>query len=215
VHPEKRCGGDPLGWIWTHVGTLRICGNLLRWLREDDLHQLEASLRALQLPEHVRASVGPFLFIRDDQAYWPTTMVAERGDITFRAWKALGSHTERRFFEVGELEGLAEEVVSGVIQANIAGISPEPLIVKRGRRKEVRTGFHFRALIEIVYWHLANALQRGRLWICEVEACRAFFIQRRRGQRYCPPPYGHRGRSRCATLARQDRFQTRRAERGL
>jgi hypothetical protein len=103
---------------------------------------------------------------------------------------------------------LGEEVVRGVIQANIAGISPEPIIVKRGRQKEARTGFHFRALIEIVYWHLANALQRGRLWICEAEDCRTFFVQRSRGQRYCPPPYGHKGASRCATRARQDRLRS-------
>jgi hypothetical protein len=100
VPPEKRCGGDPLEWIWAHVATLQICGNLLRWLRQDDLNRLEASLRSLQLPEHVRASVWRFLFFtREDEAHWPAARVAERGDITYRSWRALGAHTEQHGVE--------------------------------------------------------------------------------------------------------------------
>jgi hypothetical protein len=215
VPPEKRRGGDPVGWIWAHIETLQMCGRLLRWLREEDLNRLEASLCALQLSDQVRASVWRFLFfMRDDEAHWPATIMAARGEIIYRSWRALGAHTQQRFVAERELEELAEEVISSVIQANIGGISPEPIIVKRRRRQEIRTGFHFRALIEIVYWHLANALQGGRLWICEAEDCRAFFVQRSRGQRYCPRPYGEHGRSPCATRARQDRHQQRMDGRG-
>ena len=54
----------------------------------------------------------------------------------------------------------------------------------------------------MVYWHLLQITARGVVQRCAEASCRAFFVQTRRMQRFCPAEAPVRT-SRCAVRARR------------
>src|SRR5207245_529542 len=62
------------------------------------------------------------------------------------------------------------------------------------------------ALIAVVYWHLLQISVRGVVQRCAEVSCRAFFVQTRRTQRFCPAEDLKR-ESRCAVRARRRAYR--------
>jgi hypothetical protein len=63
-------------------------------------------------------------------------------------------------------------------------------------------GCQFQALLAMVYWHLLQVGAQGVVQRCAEASCRAFFVQTRRTQRFCPAEAPAR-ESRCAVRARR------------
>jgi CGNR zinc finger len=103
---------------------------------------------------------------------------------------------------------LAHLVRRNLINANIDGIYPQP--AEDGGKD--RIVFRFRALIEVAYWHLANAIVTGHVKRCESPDCGALFVQTDPRERYCPPRFRQRESS-CAVRARVRRFRERNEDR--
>ncbi len=89
------------------------------------------------------------------------------------------------------------------LNPNIAGIRRQVFEV----RGHARSYFTFRAMIEAIYWQLADKLENGGIRRCE--ECKRFFVARDKRQRYCPPPDGLK-RSRCASRFNVTQFRERR-----
>ena len=68
-----------------------------------------------------------------------------------------------------------------------------------------RSDFRYQALIEVIYWHLADTLTGRRIRRCKAQGCGGLFAQTDPRQLYCPPPIGVRGKSRCAERERKRR----------
>jgi hypothetical protein len=66
--------------------------------------------------------------------------------------------------------------------------------------------FTFSALVEVAYWHLANAVDGGVVKRCENEKCGAVFIQTDGRQRFCPARFGQK-ESACAVHQRVKRYR--------
>jgi hypothetical protein len=91
-----------------------------------------------------------------------------------------------------------------LINQNIVGIY-RGLTVRKDKPTD-QTMFRYSAMIDIVYWHIATAIDGGTIRRCQERSCGAFFIQHHGGQHFCPP-YGKQTESPCANRNRFRRFQ--------
>jgi hypothetical protein len=173
--------GDPLAWIWAQAETVALCLLLTYGLQAGDDATLQHGLRALQLPQPPQTDGGPLLIVPAvwDQprvhVCWPSPLY------TPEDWRTYARYIRRE-----------------VINAHLMGILPQ--LVDHGARDH--PGCQFQALIAMVYWHLLQVGAQGVVQRCAEVSCRAFFVQTRRTQRFCPAEAPAR-ESRCAVRARR------------
>jgi hypothetical protein len=195
--------GDPLLWVWAHAHTLRICLELSYRLEEGDITSLRSYVRSLHVTQADLEVWESWLGGPADDRHWaspdtwPTAVVAKRGEITHYQWGWLGwgSHDPLHYDDV---KALARRIRRSLINANIAGI--RRVLLDDGRND--RLFWEFRALIEMAYWHVAQAVDGKHMKRCEAEDCGAHFVQTDSRQRFCPPMFGQKGESRCAVRHR-------------
>jgi len=173
--------GDPLPWIWAQAETVALCLLLTYGLQTGDDATLQHGLRAVQLPQPPQADGGPRLIL-------PTVWDQPRVHVSWPA--PLHSPEDWRTY--------ARYIRREVLNAHLLGIRPQ--LVDRGATD--RPGCQFQALIAMVYWHLLQITARGVVQRCAEASCRAFFVQTRRMQRFCPAEAPVRT-SRCAVRARR------------
>ena len=171
--------GDPLAWIWAQADTVTLCLLLTYGLQTGDDATLQHGLRAVQLPQPPQPDGGPRLIVPAvwDQprvhVYWPAPLHSPED------WRTYARHIRRE-----------------ILNAHLRGILPQ--LVERGSTDQ--PGCQFQALIAMVYWHLLQVAARGVVQRCAEASCRAFFVQTRRTQRFCPTEKPARD-SRCAVRA--------------
>ena len=173
--------GDPLAWIWAQAETVALCLLLTYGLQAGDDATLQHGLRALQLPQPPQIDGGPRLIVPAvwDQprvhVCWPSPLHSPED------WRTYARYIRRE-----------------VINAHLMGILPQ--LVDHGAMDH--PGCQFQALIAMVYWHLLQVGAQGVVQRCAEVSCRAFFVQTRRTQRFCPAEEPAR-ESRCAVRARR------------
>ena len=173
--------GDPLAWIWAQAETVALCLLLTYGLQAGDDATLQHGLRALQLPQPPQTDGGPRLIVPAvwDQprvhVCWPSSLHSPED------WRTYARYIRRE-----------------VINAHLMGILPQ--LVDHGVMDH--PGSQFQALIAMVYWHLLQVGAQGVVQRCAEASCRAFFVQTRRTQRFCPAEEPAR-ESRCAVRARR------------
>ena len=173
--------GDPLGWIWAQAETVALCLHLTYGLQAGDDAALQHSLRAVQLPQPPQTDSGPQLIV---PAVWDQPRVPI-------SWASpLHSPEDWRTY--------ARAIRREVMNAHLLGILPQ--LIDRGDRDH--PSCHFQALIAMVYWHLLHIATQGIVQRCADASCRAFFVQTRRTQRFCPAEPPARD-SPCAVRARR------------
>jgi len=173
--------GDPLAWIWAQAETVALCLLLTYGLQTGDDVTLQHGLRAVQLPQPPQLDGGPRLIV-------PVVWDQPRVHV---CWPSpLHSPEDWRTY--------ARAIRREVLNAHLLGIRPQ--LVDGGGTDH--PGYQFQALIAMVYWHLLHIAAHGVVQRCAEASCRAFFVQTRRTQRFCPA--AHPGRdSRCAVRARR------------
>jgi hypothetical protein len=173
--------GDPLAWIWAQAETVALCLHLTYGLQAGDDAALQHGLRAWQIPPPPQMGGGPPLIV---PAVWDQPRVVV-------CWPSpLHSPDDWRTY--------ARYIRREVINAHLLGIRPQ--LVDRGATDH--PGCQFQALIAMVYWHLLQIGAWGVVQRCAEASCRAFFVQTRRTQRFCPAADPRR-ESRCAVRARR------------
>lgn len=205
--------GDPLLWIWAHADTVKICLELSYLLQEGDAASLRSYLQSLRITdqdieERCDASFKETLratpaFERwwEHENNWPSAVVATRGAITLMRWggPALKLRTN------DEVNALTRQIRRSLINENIAGI--HRVLLDDGRKDGLF--WEFGALIEMVYWHVANAVDGRQFKRCEADNCGALFVQTDPRQHFCPPMFGRKGESRCAVRHRVHKHRSR------
>ena len=188
--PDKRTfeawiatgGGDPLCWIWSHIRTLRICRDLTRYIQQEDEGGAESYLRGFQWQGIKRSS--------QLDSCLQVAFLDQRITCTWgmpKGWTVL---------EFAKL--LRRELINRNIERIHLAIEPV--------RDKEESFFEYRSLIEIAYWHLHNRVIDGRMRCCKRERCGKFFLQKHKGEKYCPEPTtGPKEESRCAVLDRATR----------
>jgi hypothetical protein len=173
-----RKGGDPVKWVLAHSRTVALCLQLIGVLEEADRHAIAETVET--------TTSGPY------------------------AWR-LGVGKLSTKFAQSTLEtrpqlhaGIARGWLRNFITDNIAGISRRMDMDAYGTR--LVSFFSFRAMIETVYWQLADKAESGGIRRCL--ECKRFFVARDKRQQYCPPFPGA-SRSRCSSRLNISNFRIR------
>jgi hypothetical protein len=180
-HQHHHAPGEPLAWIWAQAETVALCLLLTYGLQTGDDVTLQHGLRALQLPQPPQTEGGPRLIVPTvwDQprvhVCWPSPLHSPED------WRTYARYIRRE-----------------VMNAHLLGILPQ--LVDRGATDH--PGCQFQTLLAMVYWHLLQIAARGVVKRCAEASCRAFFVQTRRTQRFCPAEVPVRN-SQCAVRARR------------
>jgi hypothetical protein len=219
--------GDPLSWIWAHSETIRFCLKLSELLQEQDLYTLKDVLRAQHVtPEDIEELCDREQheelkdtrhFVQAPRSgrgsnFFSTMIVAERDKVRL-AWDDLPN--KKDCSNMDRMNFLTCCFRNRIINSNIKGMVRALSVIWHPRlhpRIEERSYWQFTALIETVYWHLADAVDAGKVKRCE--DCHRIFIQQDKRQRYCPPLYNSesskRRHSRCGTRKRVTEHRLRR-----
>lgn len=178
---EKRCGGDPVYWVKAHARTVALALEVIVLLRE-----VESARRP---EERGRAR-------KNLRSYLEQRGLDPRRPPSFAIAVAIADQVRHKLFFTAALlhdpVSAAHQYLRSLINPNIREVALQLYEAPQGKSQFF---FHFRAMIEVVYWHLANALEGGKVRRCA--ECRLPFIATDRRQRFCPPPGA--GRSRCAS----------------
>lgn len=178
-------GGDPLGWMRAHGRTVQLCLQLTEALQKNDAAAID------RLTGHSSLVDMSVSLPTQPGAAFEELLVAKLATI-----HPLSVHLNAPAFD------RARKVRAGIINPNIAHVRRALLRDDDGGEKSF---FVYVAMIEAVYWHLANAAEGGIVMRCKRPGCGALFIQRHRSQEYCAPR-GNQRESPCALWVRQRRL---------
>ena len=202
---------DPTDFIWAHAHTVRSVLALYSALRRDDATELAEAMKALaqpshfpdypeDVPDHVRDAPwwahgeGIALF---DPRYW----VPEFGYVRSVPPPGYGP------------EEVVAETIAEFISGNLPGIRPivnlrDPVWMTGPQGgsaarplSRLRTMYLFDALVQAVWWHLANFVS-GERDLAKCRECGHYFERTDKRQEFCPPPEEHALQARHGQRAR-------------
>ena len=221
ITSSARGGSLSLEWVWAHAQTARTCLELMERLQRRGPLRDRALRECLAGLEDAMFAVGDHIL--GNRGYRQLVHRATPLRVNFQTGESEWVEFEPGVQAVVE----AEEVVAGLLTANLLGISrwihPEYQRQTQGPRfvvtlKEAsayhhrgfRSDFRFESLVQVIYWHVANAATGSRIMRCAAKGCGGLFAQRDPRQRYCPPAIDAvdkdgNGESRCAQRERKRR----------
>lgn len=170
--------GDLFAWVLGHAENVDLClslaGALLNGARERLAH-------VLQYLEETRPQLFPGLPLRIP------TLTEHYHVLDMPTLYPPGAHLEEK----------AQALLRACLAPNLGNV--ERVYLPEAGRKAMpkigRTGFRFHALIQLIYWQLADWINGERLRECR--ECHMYFFAHDGRQQFCPPPQGIK-ESRCA-----------------
>jgi hypothetical protein len=157
-------GGDPLPWIWAHIRTVKICLELTALIQDRSEEGAEEFLKQFRSN---RSATPPY--------YDLNVAILHKIESRGVQW----SCDQRKGADRWTALDFAKYIRRDLINENISRI--RIALGPVGRSED--SFFEYRALIEMVYWHLHNIATEGKLRRCL--ECRAFFIQRDAREKFC------------------------------
>jgi hypothetical protein len=185
----RRAPGDPMDWFLAHAATVSVILELSHLLQTGG----DAGLSRYLGQYRARRANG-------DEAI--VLRVAIAGDfppglMEFPVNVGVDGRIENA-------TTLGRRIVAELLNANM----------RRTRRyvdrETLRPYFGLQTLADCIYWLLANEVSGGRLRQCK--SCSGIFTATDDRMRYCPPPMGLTGASRCMNRAKQRKLRAKRAQ---
>lgn len=180
----KRKGGDPVEWILAHSRTVGLCLDLIGAFEGGDNYLIVETVETVA--RGGQAARGPYA--------WGLIVAGLPDKFTKHTLKI---HPQGH-------AAIARGWLSNFITDNIAGIRRRLQEDAYGSR--LASYFGFGAMIQTVYWQLADTIERGGIRRCR--SCQRFFLARDKRQQYCPPFPGAT-RSRCSSRLNVGNFRMR------
>lgn len=186
--------GDPVAWVLAHAENVKLAGELGRALHEGDVKARADGIQAVLERRIVHTdTVGDVRQRGDFKGLAVSAPVARRG------W----SRPRVATFPVTSWDEIALELVSFILTRNLGG-------VRRAIGFSVKTPrlvslFAPQNLLDCIYWLLADAVTGTQLRACP--DCGHFFVATHERMKYCPPPMGIQGPSRCMNRAKVRRWR--------
>ena len=207
--PRSFPRSDPLIWIWAHASGIRAVLKLRRLLQQGDDEQLSEYLDSCRVTDRMLdAQERLTSLLRPGQA----SKALEHVDQLFRIqssdeWLApcpmliygIGDQIACTGWpERGNIRQAARRIMADIINPNMVGVYRELWLTEDSSGLEIRRVWD--SPLSVAYWHLGELVAGGRVEECE--HCHNLFVQRRRDQRFCPPP-PFTSESSCASAFRQ------------
>ena len=175
---RRECkGGDPIEWVRAHSRTVALCLDLIGVLEEGDEVVIGDAVETTR--------PGPYIWGQ-------------------RIGKLPTRFTDHSLKKNVPPAAIARNWLTRLITDNIQGITRRLSTDAYGSR--LASYFSFKAMIETVYWQLADRVEGGGVRRCL--ECRRFFLTRDKRQQYCPP-YPGSTRSRCSSRVNVNSFRSR------
>jgi hypothetical protein len=176
-HGPEPLCGDPLAWILAHARSVRLVGELARALNDEA--QLAQQIEELRVTGPGIGFPLSFPLMRRDGRYPSSWAIAEQA-------------TPR---------DTALWLVTAQLNNALAGV--QRIVVFTEGHLESR--FVPDSLIDCIYWLLADAVVGSTLRRCS--ACGRFFVTTHDRMKFCPPPMGLNGPSRCMNREKVRRWR--------
>ena len=171
---------DPLWFVWWHARTIKDVLDIYTALQSGDVDAITAAVTAAAQPEESSIDVG----VMDAMGYHVSG-------------RHVGS-TASDFTLPVEEQGLG--LIRSFVSGNIAEIHPSvglqnsdvfPYETSPSPLKRLNVTFTFTALIQAIWWHLADFVHAdGEVARCR--ECGKHFQRTHKRQQFCPPPEEHR-----------------------
>ena len=171
---------DPLWFVWWHARTIKDVLDIYTALQSGDVDAITAAVTAAAQPEESSIDVG----VMDAMGYHVSG-------------RHVGS-TASDFTLPVEEQGLG--LIRSFVSGNIAEIHPSvglqnsdvfPYETSPSPLKRLNVTFTFTALIQAIWWHLADFVHAdGEVGRCQ--ECGKHFPRTHKRQRFCPPSEEHR-----------------------
>lgn len=178
--------GDPLDWVVAHARTVHFCLQFIGMLQEDASEE-EIRYELEQFPD------GPYALLEK------IIEIDLRCDIS-----PPKNETEKKLRGHVKASHVARIEVCKFVSYNIERVGRRLLTDRFATKIDSYISFH--AMIEAVYWQLADRIEGGGVRRCL--ACKQFFVARDKRQQYCPPWPGST-RSRCSARLNVQNFRSR------
>jgi hypothetical protein len=178
---DAKVKGDPVHWILAHAANVKLVLQLANALTDPNQTKIEIQNLIVHNPETRTAHLS---FAKAGRA------------------SVYPSQNQMRIFD--DPRECALKIISAILNDNLTGISRGLLIEYNTKTRQPDSTPIFRPLnlLDCVYWHLTDAVIGAKIRTCENPKCRRFFNATHRRMKYCPPPMGQAGVSRCMDAAK-------------
>lgn len=180
--------GEPVEWILDHANNLSFCLGMLEYLGKAD----QVGLR-----EFLRLRMRPWVFpVNGLDAWLVPPYEGDLSDLHF-------DETDiSKYVLDADLNGDAIAVGRRLLPTRVNSHIGELQLnlISDSSHQHNAYGYHFTAMIEIAYLHVAELATREK-GVARCPECQHYFKQSRFGQQYCPPTEGL-SESQCAQKAR-------------
>ena len=178
VPSQNRCAGDPLDWFMAHTRTVHVIAQLILLLKK--LRDKSPGARAALSKYEAKIPDGPY---------------------------AMGSRVSTIPLRRMSFSGSPVKAAIGIVQYLLnENLGPTARRLRSIETGGLRSVFTFRALIDVIYWQLADQLGRGSIHRCK--ECGRIFTNPNTKADYCPPTRGKKI-SRCKSRWNVREFRKR------
>lgn len=182
---DPQLEGDPLAWILAHADTVKLAGELAAALPRGGAVQALLERRLVQKRDWQEIS-----YARAKRGWTRPSQVG----IPFPG---------RPIGPKGGWEAAALKIIAAILNANLGGV--RRAVHVEGKPLRVVSLFWPQNLLDCIYWLLADAVTGEQLRQCP--ECGHFFVATTDRMKYCPPPRGVAGPSRCMHRAKVRRWR--------
>jgi hypothetical protein len=198
---DPQLPGDPLAWIFAHADTVKLAGDLAAAL------QRPSGARAL-LERRITESLHP----GGAAVLGPSISYARATRGWRRPHQVYAPAPGHPHAPEGGWEGAALRIIASILNANLGGVRRFMSVEdEEASRPGLVSLFQPRNLLDGIYWLLADEVAGEQLRTCQ--ACGHFFAATDERMKYCPPPKGIEGPSRCMHREKMRRFREKRRAR--
>ncbi|MBV7509493.1 hypothetical protein KW850_30505 [Bacillus sp. sid0103] len=175
--------GEPLEWIWAHAQGIYLVLELAKSLRDVDFERIINVIKPFEVETDIKTIPNQkFVF-----------KIGDKGSIIQEPYSVGILNKESALHIAGIL-------IPNIINRNIVGINEQIYRPIDQTEYMYKSRYSFTAMIEVVYWHLKNAILGAEFRRCKY--CNTPFIVVHGSNEYCPKRHFEK-ESLCAINFRQ------------
>ena len=165
IPASRRCGGEPVSWIWSHVRTVHTCLTLTAYLRDASMDVLKKYVRQITAKDN-RFGVGS----RREKTRFILQLVPDDERLTPKErWRVDGQ------WDSGDPRPVAQWIRRVLINHNLQTTGHVcPQVTDEGVAYEVVP-----TLLAVIYRHLVSVVDNREARLCASTDCDKVFLQKR------------------------------------
>jgi len=199
-----RVGGDPIWWIIAHAKAVQTCMEIQKVIEENNEGLMKDLVKSMTFSLTAKEFHKSMAYLGEMQSPNLDAVISKK------CYSILeGADKRMKVILVPDISDrdLLLTIQMDFLNSNIQNIKREFILERIDPKDESNTNnkihsyFDFKALLDVIYWKLADKIDGGVIKRCAAEGCGGIFIQTDKRMIYCPPLSGHKESS-CAARER-------------